>query len=149
MEAAQYLWTLLTDQHQNFTKWALFGCTWQDFDHGGHLTSIEANPLNRHFWPNWHQILKGLHKSTHHVKKQAENLKSREMKDKWWKMKDEWLMMKIPYENRRHHHLDSVVDILHCRIKTPFSRCLLLLSNLYLHTIFSRDSDLTSSNVCK
>ena len=26
--------------------------------------------------------------------KQAEKLKSREMKDKWWKMKDEWLMMK-------------------------------------------------------
>ena len=40
MEAAQYLWTLLTDQHQNFIKWALFGQTLQDSDHGGHLTSI-------------------------------------------------------------------------------------------------------------
>ena len=35
MEAAQYLSTLLTDQHQNFTKWLLFGHTLQDSDHGG------------------------------------------------------------------------------------------------------------------
>ena len=40
MEAAQYLWILLTDQYQNFTKWALFGHTLQDSDHGGHPTSI-------------------------------------------------------------------------------------------------------------
>ena len=40
MEAAQYLWTLLTDQHQNFTKWVLFGHTLQDSDHVGNLTSI-------------------------------------------------------------------------------------------------------------
>ena len=29
---------LLTDQHHNFTKWALFGHTLQDSDHGGHPT---------------------------------------------------------------------------------------------------------------
>merc|ERR1719422_2057892 len=40
MEAAQYLWTLLTDQHQNFTKGVLFGHTLQDFDSRGHQTSI-------------------------------------------------------------------------------------------------------------
>ena len=40
MEAAQYLWNLLTDQRHNYTKWALFGHTLQNCDHGGHLTSI-------------------------------------------------------------------------------------------------------------
>ena len=40
MEAAQYLWSLLTDQYQNFTKWALFGHTLQDSDCRGHPTSI-------------------------------------------------------------------------------------------------------------
>ena len=42
MEAAQYLWSLLTDQYQNFTKWALFGHTLQDSDRRGHPTSICA-----------------------------------------------------------------------------------------------------------
>ena len=42
MEAAQYLWSLLTDQYQNFTKWAHFGHTLQDSDRRGHPTSICA-----------------------------------------------------------------------------------------------------------
>ena len=58
MEAAQYLWTLLTDQRHSFTKWALFGHTLQNSDHGGHLTSIEADPLNRHFWPKHQNFTK-------------------------------------------------------------------------------------------
>ena len=49
-EAAQYLRPLLTNRDQNFTKSTLFGHTFQEFDNGGHLTSMEANPLNRHFF---------------------------------------------------------------------------------------------------
>ena len=33
----------MTDQHKNFTKWALFGHALQDSDHGGYPTSIWTN----------------------------------------------------------------------------------------------------------
>ena len=90
MEAAQYLWTLLTDQHQNFTKLVLFGCTLQNSEDGNHLTSIEANPLNRHFWPNWYQILKDLCKSPHFVKQAKNGLQLGSLKKcQSWTFKDD------------------------------------------------------------
>ena len=33
----------------NLKKFYYYLSTFMDFDHGGHLTSIEADPLNRHF----------------------------------------------------------------------------------------------------
>ena len=35
----------------------------------GHPTSIEANPLNRHFWPYWHGLCKSAHLLKNNLKK--------------------------------------------------------------------------------
>ena len=41
------------------------------------------------------------------------------------------------YQNRSHHHLDSVADILNLRMQTSFPRCHLLLSS---HMLFFIES---------
>ena len=48
----------------NFAFEALFCHLNRAYKSWGPPTSVEANPLNRHFWPNWHQILIDLCKST-------------------------------------------------------------------------------------
>ena len=68
--------TLLRNLISNFAWPALFFQRIRIHKSWGHLTSIKANPLNSHFWPNWDQIWKDLCKSTHLVKKLPQ-------KDKW------------------------------------------------------------------